>query len=213
MKIYAVADIHGNAENLARMRSAVARLRPDVLVAAGDLTNFSRSEAVVARLNALGVPVLGVRGNTDRSAVDDLLSGHPNTACLHLSALNMDGVRFAGAGGTVPLPFRSRVCLRERTLFSRLAALNVRKAVLVVHPPPRGTLDLALGRFHAGSRTLAAFVAATRPSLLICGHIHEHAGIATLNETVVVNCAMSPRSAGALIEMDGTRVMDASVIR
>jgi Icc-related predicted phosphoesterase len=213
MRIYAVADIHGKAENLARIRSLVDRLKPDVLVAAGDLTNFSRAEAVVARLNGLAVPVLAVRGNTDRPAIDDLLARYPNTTNLHLSTTTIGGVRFAGAGGTIPLPFRSRICLREKALIDQLAAVSSSETVVVVHPPPKGTLDMAFGRFHVGSRVVAAFVERTRPPLLICGHVHEHSGIASLNATVVVNCAMSAKCAGALIQIDGHRIADAALLR
>ncbi len=43
-----------------------------------------------------------------------------------------------------------------------------------------------------------------KPRLLICGHIHERAGVAQVGSTVVVNCAMSRTSAGAIIDLNGS---------
>lgn len=77
-------------------------------------------------------------------------------------------------------------------------------SVLVTHPPPYGVRDRVLGRFHAGSRAVRRLVDLFSPALVICGHIHEQAGVETIGRTTVVNCAMGGRSgAGALISYDG----------
>lgn len=75
------------------------------------------------------------------------------------------------------------------------------ETVLVVHPPPRGILDRAFGKVHVGSRRLRGFLLQTRPRLLICGHVHEDSGAASIGRTLVVNCALSRDCGGALIEV------------
>ena len=80
MRIYAVSDIHGKADRLARIRENVAAHKPDVLVVAGDITQYGGHRLVVSRLNDLGLPVLAVRGNSDWPVVDRLLEGFPRTA-------------------------------------------------------------------------------------------------------------------------------------
>jgi Icc-related predicted phosphoesterase len=37
---------------------------------------------------------------------------------------------------------------------------------------------------------------------MICGHIHEAAGVAHLEDTLVVNCALGGRRRGALILLE-----------
>jgi hypothetical protein len=72
-------------------------------------------------------------------------------------------------------------------------------SVLVVHPPPYGTLDEGLGNLHAGSRGLRRLILEKQPRMLICGHIHEKPGWAYIGKTLVVNASMGRSGAGALI--------------
>lgn len=62
MRIYAVADIHGRSDKIALIRSNTQKLNPDVLVVAGDITNYTGSAGILAQLNDIPVPVLAVRG-------------------------------------------------------------------------------------------------------------------------------------------------------
>jgi hypothetical protein len=69
----------------------------------------------------------------------------------------------------------------------RLAPLVGPGTVLVAHPPPRGTLDEAFGRFHAGSAALRDLVLRREPAVLLCGHIHESRGEDAIAATRIVN--------------------------
>ena len=200
MRIYAVADLHGQPERLALIRKTVERVEPDVVVVAGDITNFRGAASVVGRINELPVPVLGIRGNSDRPVVDRWLAAFSNVRCLDRVEVSVNGVRFVGAGGTVPVPFRSRIRLRERAVLDRLSHLLPPASVLVPHPPPWGTLDEVFGSRHAGSKGIARLVDRCQPAIMICGHIHERAGIARRARTLVVNCNVAGGGAGALID-------------
>jgi Icc-related predicted phosphoesterase len=37
---------------------------------------------------------------------------------------------------------------------------------------------------------------------VLCGHIHEHPGIATIGQTTVVNCNIARKGQGAMVELD-----------
>ena len=74
--------------------------------------------------------------------------------------------------------------------------------MLVAHPPPWGIHDEVLGKYHAGSKNLREFIKQVHPKLLICGHIHERQGQMIWGETRVVNCAMSGRGDGAVIDYE-----------
>ena len=201
MRILAVADIHGRPDRLDRVAGHVAAYRPDVLVAAGDLTQYRGARRVVRYLNRLPVPVLAVRGNSDRPHVDRLFEGSGNVFAPHGTRVRIRGTAFVGVSGTVLLPLRSRVRLRERALMARLAPLLDRRTVLVAHPPPLGTLDTVFGRFHAGSSGLRDLVLKCRPAVVLFGHIHESGGCTRVGDTVAVNCTMGNGGGGAVIDL------------
>jgi hypothetical protein len=121
---------------------------------------------------------------------------------LHLRAVEVAGVRVVGVSGTIPVPFATRLGLGEAAVLRRLEPLVDRDTVLVAHPPPRGTLDEAFGRFHAGSAALRDLVLAREPAVLLCGHIHERRGIARLGRTLVVNCSVGRGGDGVLVTID-----------
>jgi hypothetical protein len=202
MRLVAVADLHGRAARLDRLADTVARLRPDAVVVAGDVTAYLHPDPVIARLGRLPVPVLVVRGNSDLPVVGRLLDHYAATTHLHLRAVTVGGVRVVGVSGTLPVPFATRLGLREAATLRGLEPLVDPGTVLVAHPPPRGTLDEAFGRFHAGSAALRDLVLAREPAVLLCGHIHERRGVATLGRTLVVNCSVGRGGAGVLLTVD-----------
>ncbi len=70
MKIAATADLHFTPQGYDRLREPLARAREeaDVLVIAGDLTNYGRPEEMHSLLNALvrlRIPIVAVLGNHD----------------------------------------------------------------------------------------------------------------------------------------------------
>ena len=202
MRIYAVADIHGRQDRMALIRKNILKHKPDVLIAAGDITHFTRPYPAVDQLNGMPVPVLAIRGNTDLARVEGLFERFPNISPLHLKEITIKNICIVGLSGTLPLPFASRICLREENTLKKIAPLLKKDAVLVVHPPPWGALDQVLGRFHAGSRGLKKIILSHQPRLVICGHIHESPGTAFIGDTRVVNCSMGRFGAGAIIDVD-----------
>lgn len=212
MRIYAVADIHGKPERIAAIRANLDQFRADVLVVAGDISNYGNGLATLAALDGLGVKAMVVRGNTDWPGLEARFNGFAQLVSLHLRAVSCNGCHFTGAGGTVPLPFCSRIGFRENRRLAVLASLTRPESVVVVHPPPRGTLDRVLGRWSAGSPGLAALVRRVQPALVICGHIHDQPGMARIGATVVVNATMGGGGQGALIDVDKNKVLDIQLL-
>lgn len=68
--------------------------------------------------------------------------------------------------------------------------------VLLSHGPPWGVCDLLPPDRHAGSGSLRAWVDRVQPPLLVCGHVHEAAGIATLGRTRVANVSLTGGQGG-----------------
>jgi len=68
------------------------------------------------RLLAVGLPVLSVRGNTDRAWHDRILEDYPRIRSLQKRSVAFQGCSFVGISGTPPLPFRTRLGLVEDKL-------------------------------------------------------------------------------------------------
>ncbi len=212
IKVYATADLHGKRERLQRLQSNLSILKPDLLVLAGDITNFVRASETLRTLNALALPVLMIRGNSDLKHVDRLCRYYAHCHSLQGVRRTFHKIPFVGLGGTWPLPFHSRIALNENMHLRKINALINHHTVLVTHTPPRGAQDQVMGRFHAGSRGLRRLIQTFQPDLLICGHIHEDCGVTTVGRTHVVNCAFNRDGSGALILFQDGRFVDLKMI-
>lgn len=201
MKILAVADIHGCLYKLEELRHTADVLKPDLMVIAGDISNYVRPRKSIQALSNMPVPVLAVRGNSDLLGVKRLLSDSPLIKDLHLKRLSFNGTPFVGIGGTIPFPFRSRICLKESSQLAKIKPLVDQQTIVVSHTPPFRILDCMAKRFPVGSRGLRQFVLSCKPRMLICGHIHECMGSQYEGDTVVVNCSIGNGGKGALIEL------------
>lgn len=201
MRIYAVADLHAKTERLSRIQEKVAALQPDVLVVAGDISAYFKRSGVIHQLDRMTVPVFVVRGNSDFPQVDDLIAKASNITSLHRRTVQRKGVVFSGVNGTIPVPFRSRIALRESGIVRQAAEWIQGRSVFVAHPPPWGMLDGVFGKFHAGSRAVREIIRRYQPEVFICGHIHEDSGAAYMGRTLVVNCSVGKRDIGAVIDM------------
>jgi uncharacterized protein len=202
LRVYAVADIHGKHKRFERVRDNLLRLKADLLVVAGDITNYTKPGVILSGLNALPVPVLVIRGNSDLKRVDRLLSDFPNCVPTHAVCTMVKAIPFVGISGTLPIPFRSRISLNESRVLKKIEPLVNIPTVLITHTPPYGCQDRVMGRFHAGSKGLLKLIKQRQPQLVLSGHIHEDGGMSMIGKTHVVNCALSRNNAGAFIRFE-----------
>src|SRR5215469_4037728 len=110
MKIAATADLHFSPANQAAVRDQLSKARDvaDVLLLAGDLTNYGQPGEMDPLLNAivrLRVPTIAVLGNHDYESGHEQELMEMMTAAgikvLDGSAYERDGVGFAGTKGFV----------------------------------------------------------------------------------------------------------------
>lgn len=201
IRIYAVADVHGKSHRIEAVCTNVEAYAPDVLVLAGDITGLFKARGVMEQFAGLCPRVFFVRGNSDRGIIEKRLTAIAGIQSLHNQRYEYKGVLFSGLGGTIPVPFRSRIAFNEKELFQQLPPMDQRPSVFVAHPPPWQVLDEVLGKFHAGCRRLRGHVLRYRPDVLLCGHIHERPGTAVLGQTVVVNCSVGKMGNGAIVDI------------
>lgn len=193
MLLIALSDIHDDIGHLPAIASDVAAA--DVVLLAGDLTNFGGRDAaarVVNAVRAINPHVRAVWGNCDLFEVYAYLKdeGLLLDCCPEIIA----GVAFWGCGGSLPCPSKTPCEYSEAVFESWLVAEAARylpndmPTVLVVHQPPfETTADFASVGRHVGSRAVRAAILKHGPVACLTGHIHEGKGIDTLGSTTIVN--------------------------
>ncbi len=199
MRIYAVADIHGSQYRLNLVSQQIRDCNPDLVVVCGDITQFGPSEVATQFLNQLPVGTLAIPGNCD--PVDTPQAIERSTAVnLHGKLIKKQGVTFVGLGGDAAI-IRVDFPVMVGSGMQYVKDCVKSTTVLVTHVPPYRTCDRVFIGRHAGSKSLRELVDMTHPRLVLSGHIHEDPGYMIVNDTVVVNCSIGKRSAGAVIEL------------
>jgi len=194
VKLLAFSDLHrdlGQAESLVE-RSSEA----DVVIAAGDFASVHEGlEETIGALRPIAVPMILVPGNNEtEDALRAACAGWDGATVLHGQDTEIDGQRFFGLGAGIPVtPWDWSFDLDEEQAEERLAGCP-EEAVLVVHSPPKGHCDRSSSGEHLGSEAILGAIESKRPSLAVCGHIHEAWGAEEdIGPTTVINLGPSGR--------------------
>lgn len=200
MRIAATADLHFSPQSYARLKDQFERVRDDadVLVLAGDLTNFGQPSEMEPLLNVLvrlRLPTVVVLGNHDyESGKQEELSRMVVAAGIKLldgSAFERDGVGFAGTKGFVGGFGRGvltafgereikdfvRASVDEALKLERaMSQLRAQKRVVVLHYSPIvATVEGEAPEIFPfmGTSRLAEVVDRHGADLVIHGHAHH----------------------------------------
>jgi Icc-related predicted phosphoesterase len=192
VKIIALTDIHAKVGAADRIAADLAAA--DLVILPGDITNFGKRDDAERIVNAVrhhNPNVLAVMGNCDFPEVEQYLT--EEGLCLHRTHKHVNGVVFAGLGGSLHCPIPTLNEWTEDQVAEHLdAAIAGAPAdaplVLVSHQPAKNTVtDLAGIGIHVGSTAVRAFIERRQPVLCLSGHIHEAQGTDTIGPTTLVN--------------------------
>lgn len=200
MRIAATADLHFTPQRYNALRDQLNRVRDeaDVLVVAGDLTNFGQPDEMEPLLNALvrvRVPVIAVLGNHDYESCKEVELARMMTAegikVLDGSAYERDGVGFAGTKGFVggfgrgmltafgepEIKTFVRAGIDEAVKLERaMSQLRTNKRVVVLHYSPiAATVEGESPEIFPflGTSRLAEVVDRHGADLVVHGHAHH----------------------------------------
>lgn len=186
MKIICISDIHGKLFPVKKLVSEISGA--DLLLVAGDLTNFGGySEAidVLEELGKIGSEILCVPGNCD--TIEVIRALEEKYCSVHGKRVIYRDLGIAGFGGSPPTPFDTPLEFGEEEILSKLSVAE-QGDILLTHAPPKNTnLDKVFFGVHAGSISVRKIIEEKKPILNVCGHIHEGRGICRIRETTVVN--------------------------
>jgi uncharacterized protein len=176
VRLLAFSDLHCDRRAAARLVELSAEA--DAVAAVGDFASVHRGLAeTIAALAPIECPVLTVPGNNETEGdLRAACAGWPAATVLHGERVEVAGIEVFGLGGGIPItPWDWSFDLDEGEAAARLAACPD-GAVLLVHSPPRGHVDVASDGRHLGSEAVLAAIERTEPALVLCGHIHESWG-------------------------------------
>jgi Icc-related predicted phosphoesterase len=180
------SDLHGSDKALDVLKNALEDDAFDAVVVCGDFTTNGSPKYVKNLLSqVVGVPVLGVPGNCDTTAIADLLA--QAGASVHGRRMDVKGLRLFGFGGAPPSPYGMPFEVDEETMAEGIRAVGVRGGIMVTHTPALGMNDLSKAGHHMGSKALLDVTRELRPRLALSGHIHEARGETVSQGTVFVN--------------------------
>jgi len=200
MRIAATADLHFTAQRNTALRDQLNRVRDDadVLVLAGDLTNYGQPDEMEPLLNALvrlRVPIIAVLGNHDfesgREAELMRMMTAEGIKVLDGSAYERDGVGFAGTKGFIggfgrgvltafgepEIKAFVRASIDEALKLERaMSQLRTQKRVVVLHYAPiASTVQGEAAEIYPflGTSRLAEVVDRHGADLVVHGHAHH----------------------------------------
>lgn len=192
MKILGIVDIHSKLDQLDDILAYAEDV--DIVLLAGDITNFGRAEKaeeVLGPLSEAARTILAVTGNCDYAEVDEYLRGR---GCqLEGAPREVSGVGILGVGGSLPCPTPTAHEHTEEEFRELLAAQSQQFAkdlpkIAVIHQPPVQTkVDKSLLAGHVGSQAVRNFIEIEKPLLCFSGHIHESRAIDSIGPTTLVN--------------------------
>lgn len=187
MKFLAFVDVHLDVAAVKALAARAQKADIDFLLCAGDLSQFGKGfREALEVFSTCQKPFYMIPGNHE---TDALLTEAENTFSffhnLHRKAVQIGSYIFLGYGeGGFAL---------EDPAFRKLARewygmYNGQSLVLVTHGPPYGTKIDRLNDRQVGNHDFRKFIERLKPKVVICGHLHETAGVVDeIGETKVIN--------------------------
>jgi Icc-related predicted phosphoesterase len=205
MKILAITDVHGSYK---KVEEILRKVPADVVVVGGDITTEgtpAEAEAAIARWKEFGLPLVAVAGNMDPPAIDGALE----TAGVSINArgVMINDIGFFGVSACPYSPLHTPYEISEGEIAKRIETgyrdvKGARVKIFVPHAPPHNTkVDKVFMGTHVGSKSVREFVEREQPDVVICGHIHEARGQATIGKTKIVNCGAAGKGYYAVVDI------------
>lgn len=171
MKLLCCADLH-NSFDLTHFETQTYDKEPDIIVTLGDIS-VQDLRIIKRTADNLGIPAIGICGNHDEPfalqsvGIDD----------LHGKVKTIDGVTFAGIGGSLRYKRSNYMFLTQQQSID--IAKSLPKAdVLISHEKPySGWFFDKKAQYakdpHAGLVGITKYIRQNKPKIHLYGHLHQ----------------------------------------
>ena len=173
MKILAFSDLHSDKNKLKALIQKIEKENPDIIISAGDITNFSRNlKEIISEFKKIKKILLIIPGNHETAKQIEEISDNKQIISIHKRSFEINNVIFLGYG--------TGGFSKKEEEFENISKRFIKtikkgsKIVLITHAPPYGTkIDFIPGLNHCGCISYTNFIKENKPLLHICGHLHE----------------------------------------
>ena len=207
MKILAFGDLHGN---YLKVLDYLNENNVDLIIITGDITHFGPAELgeeILNEISQFNIPVLAIPGNCDPITIHSKIE-NSRAVNIHGRSVIIKDIGICGFGGSNPTPFNTPLEFEEIQIYeeARKVFKDVSKQriiLFITHAPPYGTkTDQLPSGVHVGSKSIRKVIEEFKPTLNICGHIHESKGVDEIGITKVINPGELADGYGCLVHID-----------
>ncbi len=181
------------------INSRIEKYAPDFTLFLGDVTDMGTGEDAVRIIQDINSEVYVIPGNCDPRDMSRKISGVAHD--MHGKSTVIDGIHFAGLGGSNITIFGTPFELTENELYQGLKEISKKGMVLMTHVPSYGILDQIPSGQSVGSKAVKRIVDEFKPILALSGHVHEAIGVVEQDGTVFVNPGPARDGFGAIIDI------------
>lgn len=198
VRIFAAGDFHGDKTSAKGLAQRAIDEKADIIILNGDIVEEEDTEGVMHHFVKTGKPIFLVPGNHDWFATD-LLAIQYKAENLHGKSKQIGQVGIFGCGGTNA----GINMLTEKEIYDTIKNTHteiekMQKKILVTHIHPANTTMEKFSQYVRGSIGLRKAIDATKPDIVLCGHVHEAEGIEEkIGKTTVINVGKK----GKIIEL------------
>ncbi len=191
LKILAFSDTHG--ADIRHLVEKAEKAGVTHVFACGDWIKHDENipSYFVSQFKDKGMQVFLQSGNHEHFHITDALAEQYGVKTLHGEGVIYNDVGFFGAGGTTQIGPHSVISDKEQFELLKQGfekVKNAKKKVMLVHEHPAGGM-FELGRFP-GSKAVRKAIDEFKPDIVLCGHIHEAAGMEdNIGSTKIINVA------------------------
>jgi Icc-related predicted phosphoesterase len=193
MTITTISDTHGLHRRLRNIQMA------DLLIHAGDVSNFGEEHQVLDFLNWFSAQPhqykIFIAGNHDfffeRENEKYILKHIPqNVIYLNDSGCEVEGVKIYGSPITPEFMDWAFNRKRGKEIKKHWDKIPTDTNILITHGPPFGKLDANINQYKTGCEDLLKKVEKIKPKYHIFGHIHEAYGMLETTQTSYINASI-----------------------
>jgi len=193
IRILAAGDLHGDIAQAEKLAQKAEDENVDIIILTGDITHFGGSaEGLIGPLVKRNKKVFLIPGNHENVETINLLADIYSVKNLHGYLFGCGGA--TNVGPILRLDEEEVKYLLER---SHKKIKDFKRKIMVTHEHPTGSIiDKMIP--DSGSQSIRDAVDKFKPDFVLCGHIHEAAGIEEkIGTTTVINVGKS----GKIIEL------------
>jgi uncharacterized protein len=179
MKILASSDLHGDARQAEKLAQRAQEENVDLVILCGDIVREDQSSGNMLKpFKQHNQKVLLIPGNHDQFATADFLAEVYDVKNIHGYSVRYEDLGIFGCGGTnigLEQLSEDEILNYLKKGFDRIKYLK--KKIMVTHVHPSDSIAEKMSKFVPPSFGVRQAISQFKPDILLCGHVHEAAGI------------------------------------